>query len=74
MEKGLKQPFLLASDQNGRTSEDRDEDDDGDDGECDGSDEAAGESRKPATSIVSAYRLLTPSIKVYNLWSIFSVG
>lgn len=69
MEKGLKQPLLLASDQNGRSSEDRDEDDgDGDnDDECDGSDEAPGESRKPATSIVSAYRLLTPSVKVQLL-------
>ncbi|KAJ8423979.1 hypothetical protein Cgig2_008754 [Carnegiea gigantea] len=69
MEKGLKQPLLLASDQNGRSSEDRDEDDgDGDDDdECDGSDEAPEESRKPATSIVSAYRLLTPSVKVQLL-------
>lgn len=69
MEKGLKQPLLLASDQNGRSSEDRDEDDgDGDnDDECDGSDEAPGESRKPATSIVAAYRLLTPSVKVQLL-------
>lgn len=69
MEKGLKQPLLLASDQNGRSSEDRDEDDgDGhNDDECDGSDEAPGESRKPATSIVSAYRLLTPSVKVQLL-------
>lgn len=69
MEKGLKQPLLLASDQNGRSSEGRDEDDgDGDnDDECDGNDEAPGESRKPATSIVSAYRLLTPSVKVQLL-------
>lgn len=67
MEKGLKQPLLLASDQNGRSLEDRDEDDGDDDDECDGSDEASGESRKPATSIVSAYRLLTPSVKVQLL-------
>ena len=56
LEKGLKQPLLL-------NSEDTQEIEDGD-GEFDGSDEATEESRGPATSIGSAYRLLTPSVKV----------
>lgn len=58
LEKGLKQPLLLSS-------EDNQEDEDYD-GEFDGSDEAPEESRQPATSIGSAYRLLTPSVKVYD--------
>ncbi|MBA0825431.1 hypothetical protein Goarm_022016 [Gossypium armourianum] len=53
-----KQPLLI-------TSEEKQEDDE--DPECDGSEEAPEESRKPATSIVSAYRLLTPSVKVQLL-------
>lgn len=52
-----KQPLLI-------TSEEKQEDDE--DPEGDGSEEAPEESRKPATSIVSAYRLLTPSVKVYK--------
>lgn len=52
-----KQPLLI-------TSEEKQEDDE--DPEGDGSEEAPEESRQPATSIVSAYRLLTPSVKVYN--------
>ncbi|XP_012087020.1 SPX domain-containing membrane protein At4g22990 [Jatropha curcas] len=59
LEKGLKQPLLLSS-------ESKQEDENGE-GECDGSDEAPEESRRPATSIVSAYRLLTPSVKVQLL-------
>ncbi|KAJ4832231.1 hypothetical protein Tsubulata_001984 [Turnera subulata] len=59
LEKGLKRPLLL-------TSEEKQEEED-DDGECDGSDEALEESRGPATSIGSAYRLLTPSVKVQLL-------
>ncbi|KAB5564449.1 hypothetical protein DKX38_004503 [Salix brachista] len=59
LEKGLKQPLLL-------NSEDTQEIEDGD-GEFDGSDEATEESRGPATSIGSAYRLLTPSVKVQLL-------
>ncbi|XVF51566.1 hypothetical protein PTKIN_Ptkin04bG0194900 [Pterospermum kingtungense] len=54
LEKGLKQPLLI-------TSEEKQEHDD--DPEGDGSEEAPEESRQPATSIVSAYRLLTPSVK-----------
>lgn len=57
LEKGLKQPLLI-------TSEDKQEDDE--DQEGDGSEEASEESRQPATSIASAYRLLTPSVKVYD--------
>ncbi|XVE64911.1 hypothetical protein DITRI_Ditri07aG0140100 [Diplodiscus trichospermus] len=58
LEKGLKQPLLI-------TSEEKQEDDE--DPEGDGSEEASEESRRPATSIVSAYRLLTPSVKVQLL-------
>ncbi|KAJ6388736.1 hypothetical protein OIU77_027154 [Salix suchowensis] len=58
LERG-KQPLLLKS-------EDKQETEDGD-GEFDGSDEALKESRGPATSIGSAYRLLTPSVKVQLL-------
>ncbi|KAJ6695535.1 INNER MEMBRANE TRANSPORT PROTEIN YAJR [Salix koriyanagi] len=58
LERG-KQPLLLKS-------EDKQETEDGD-GEFDGSDEALEESRGPATSIGSAYRLLTPSVKVQLL-------
>lgn len=56
LEKGLKKPLLSEGKQ----------DDEHGDGECDGSEEAFEESRRPATSIISAYRLLTPSIKVYE--------
>ncbi|KAJ9173523.1 hypothetical protein P3X46_016646 [Hevea brasiliensis] len=59
LEKGLKQPLLLSS-------EGKHEDENGD-GECDDSEEAPEESRRPATSIASAYRLLTPSVKVQLL-------
>ncbi|OMO79413.1 hypothetical protein CCACVL1_13691, partial [Corchorus capsularis] len=56
LEKGLKQPLLL-------TSDDKQEDDE----EGDGSEESSEDSRQPATSIVDAYRLLTPSVKVQLL-------
>ena len=59
LEKGVKQPLLI-------TSEDKQEDDEDPEGEGDGSEEASEESRQPATSITSAYRLLTPSVKVYD--------
>ncbi|EEF51082.1 SPX domain-containing membrane protein At4g22990 isoform X2 [Ricinus communis] len=59
LEKGLKQPLLLSSEAK--------QEDENDDGECDASEEAPEESRTPATSIVSAYRLLTPSVKVQLL-------
>lgn len=58
LEKGLKKPLLL-------NSEDKQETEDGD-GEFDGSDGAPEESRGPATSIGSAYKLLTPSVKVWD--------
>lgn len=50
------QPLLLKSTEN-------EEDEEGDD-ECDMSEEASEESRLPAKSLGSAYRLLTPSVKV----------
>ncbi|XP_057478196.1 SPX domain-containing membrane protein At4g22990-like [Actinidia eriantha] len=59
LEKGLTQPLLLSSGDN-------QQDEDGDE-ECDGSDEAPEKSRRPVTSIASAYRLLTPSVKVQLL-------
>ncbi|RVX09062.1 SPX domain-containing membrane protein [Vitis vinifera] len=59
LEKGLAQPLLLSS-------EDKQEDEDGDQ-DNDVSEEAPEESRGPATSIGSAYRLLTPSVKVQLL-------
>lgn len=58
LEEGPKQPLLASS-------EDKQEDEDGD-LECDESEEASEESRRPATSIRSAYRLLTPSVKVFD--------
>ncbi|KMT12168.1 hypothetical protein BVRB_5g101160 [Beta vulgaris subsp. vulgaris] len=68
MERGLKQPLLITSEGNGRSPEEKEQDDDDDvDTEFDGSEEAPEESRKPATSIASAYRLLTPSVKVQLL-------
>ncbi|VVB07681.1 unnamed protein product [Arabis nemorensis] len=57
MEKGLKNPLLLASDEI-----EQDEEDDGD-----GSEESSEDSRKPANSFVAAYKLLTPSVKVQLL-------
>ncbi|CDY13281.1 BnaC09g23750D [Brassica napus] len=57
MEKGLTKQLLLAQDE----TEHDDEDD------CDGSEESAEDSRKPANSFVAAYTLLTPSVKVQLL-------
>ncbi|XP_042498624.1 SPX domain-containing membrane protein At4g22990-like isoform X2 [Macadamia integrifolia] len=59
LEKGLAQPLLLSS-------EEKHHDEEGDQ-ECDVSEEAPEESHRPATSIASAYRLLTPSVKVQLL-------
>ncbi|KAG8382305.1 hypothetical protein BUALT_Bualt05G0063000 [Buddleja alternifolia] len=56
LEQGLAQPLLLTSKENNQ-----------DDEECDTSEEAPEESRRPATSLGSAYRLLTPSVKVQLL-------
>ncbi|XP_057736549.1 SPX domain-containing membrane protein At4g22990-like isoform X2 [Arachis stenosperma] len=58
LEKGQKQPLLVSSEN--KADEEAPED-------CDGSEEAPQESRKPANSIGSAYRLLTPSVKVQLL-------
>ncbi|GAB4834329.1 hypothetical protein Ancab_032583 [Ancistrocladus abbreviatus] len=59
LENGIRQPLLLTSD--------GDHQDDDDDTELDGSEEASEESRMTANSIASAYRLLTPSVKVQLL-------
>ena len=53
LENGLAQPLLTDSEN--KQNEDE---------EIDDSEEAVEDSRKPATSIGSAYRLLTPSVKV----------
>lgn len=58
LEEGLKKPLLISS-------EDKQQDEDGEQ-ECDESEESSEESRLPVTSIRSAYRLLTPSVKVYK--------
>ncbi|XP_042401917.1 SPX domain-containing membrane protein OsI_21475-like isoform X1 [Zingiber officinale] len=58
LESGLEQPLLLSSEKM--------QNDEGDE-ECNGSDEGQEESHEPATSIASAYRLLTPSVKVQLL-------
>ncbi|KAL0393467.1 UNVERIFIED_CONTAM: SPX domain-containing membrane protein [Sesamum latifolium] len=58
LEKGLVQPLL--------TSKEHEQGDDGDQ-ECDASEEAPEESRLAANSLGSAYRLLTPSVKVQLL-------
>ncbi|CAI8604413.1 unnamed protein product [Vicia faba] len=58
LEKGLQQPLLITSED--KVDEDADQDNDD-------SEEAPEESRRPATSIGSAYRLLTPSVKVQLL-------
>ncbi|PHT30212.1 SPX domain-containing membrane protein [Capsicum baccatum] len=55
-EKGVVQPLLLKSV--------GDEQDIEGDQECDGSEEVPEESCRPGNSIVEAYRLLTPSVKV----------
>ncbi|VFQ77048.1 unnamed protein product [Cuscuta campestris] len=57
LEEGLAKPLLIKSEE---------QDGDGDQ-ECDESEEAPEESRLPANSIGSAYRLLTPSVKVQLL-------
>ncbi|KAL3536890.1 hypothetical protein ACH5RR_000256 [Cinchona calisaya] len=58
LEDGVTQPLILSL---GNKQEDEDEDE-GE--EVDISEEASDESRKPVTSLVSAYKLLTPSVKV----------
>ncbi|XP_027189337.1 SPX domain-containing membrane protein At4g22990-like isoform X2 [Cicer arietinum] len=58
LEKGLKQPLMISSEDKGDEDGDQDYDD---------SEEVPEKSRLPATSIGSAYRLLTPSVKVQLL-------
>lgn len=63
MEKGLTKQLLLAQEE----TEHDDEDD------CDGSEESAEDSRKPANSFVAAYKLLTPSVKVKKHQSLVKI-
>ncbi|XP_045808893.1 SPX domain-containing membrane protein At4g22990-like isoform X2 [Trifolium pratense] len=58
LEKGLRQPLMISSED--KKDEDADQD-------YDDSEEASEESHLPANSIGSAYRLLTPSVKVQLL-------
>lgn len=55
LENGLVEPLLITVKEN--------HDEDGEK-ECDDSEEASEDSHKAASSIASAYRLLTPSVKV----------
>jgi hypothetical protein len=59
LEKGLKHPLMISSEDKGDEVAVAVADQDNDDSE-----EASEESRLPANSIGSAYRLLTPSVKV----------
>lgn len=56
------QPLLMNSN-NKLQDEDEDEDED-----CDDAEEDSKELQKPVNSIVSAYRLLTPSVKVSSFF------
>ena len=58
-EGGLVQPLLLTSEQK--------HDDVEEDGDFDDSEEKSEHSHSPANSVKSAYRLLTPSVKVSTL-------
>ncbi|KAJ3672481.1 hypothetical protein LUZ60_007202 [Juncus effusus] len=58
LESGLAQPLLLSTEQKENENEEENEDE---------SEESAEDSRRPANSIRSAYRLLTPSVKVQLL-------
>ena len=57
LEESIAQPLLVSFEQ-------EQHDDDGEE-ECDVSEESLEQTQKPVTSIVSAYRLLTPSVKVW---------
>ncbi|KMT06274.1 hypothetical protein BVRB_7g161990 [Beta vulgaris subsp. vulgaris] len=57
----LEKPLIVSSEKK------QQDDDDEDDQEFDGNNEDSEENHKPATSILAAYRLLTPSIKVQLL-------
>ena len=59
LESRLKQPLLISSEDNYQQDEDGEQ-------ECDESEEACEDSHRAATSIRSAYRQLTPSVKVFK--------
>ncbi|XP_048322151.2 SPX domain-containing membrane protein At4g22990 isoform X2 [Ziziphus jujuba] len=63
VDNGFTQPLLINSE---TKQEDEDEDGDGDE-DCDDAEEDSDKIQKPVNSIVSAYRLLTPSVKVQLL-------
>ncbi|XP_059312785.1 SPX domain-containing membrane protein At4g22990-like [Lycium ferocissimum] len=59
VQNGITQPLLLSVEEK-KQYQDEDQD-------CDNSEESAEEIQKPVTSIISAYKLLTPSVKVQLL-------
>lgn len=62
LEHGITQPLISSS---GEIKQDEDEDEgEGEDDEYDISEVGSDESQNPVTSILSAYKLLTPSVKV----------
>ncbi|KAL6556784.1 hypothetical protein OROHE_006660 [Orobanche hederae] len=65
LEKGLGQPLLASTEH---------EQDDDRDQECDVSEEASEDSRQPANSLGSAYRLLTPSVKKSSVITTYYFG
>ena len=65
VENGYTQPLLTSSE-----GKQDNEDDDGDE-DCDDAEEDSEEIQKPVNSIASAYRLLTPSVKVWCLFLYF---
>nr|GMD33185.1 SPX domain-containing membrane protein At4g22990-like isoform X1 [Ipomoea batatas] len=60
------QPLLLSAGEKKRGDGDDDDEEDEDE-ECDKSEESAEEIQKPVTSVMAAYKLLTPSVKVQLL-------
>lgn len=60
LEHGITQPLISSS---GEIKQDEDEDE-GEEDEYDISEVGSDESQNPVTSILSAYKLLTPSVKV----------
>lgn len=61
VDNGFTQPLLM-------NSQEKQQDQDCDDNNDEDVDDNSEEMQKPVNSIVSAYRLLTPSVKVVYLW------
>ncbi|XP_059442014.1 SPX domain-containing membrane protein At4g22990-like [Corylus avellana] len=67
LESGPKQPLLISSEDKQQDEDGEQECDEDGEQECDESEEVCEDSHRAATSIRSAYRLLTPSVKVQLL-------